>query len=100
MRSLARMPWQDRIVEAAERIDHVGGLGLGNRTADDLAAKKQDIFIHAQIPGTIVMTDGGGAAKPVSILIETENGWLVRVTLPSQLARAFGELLINSCGSS
>jgi hypothetical protein len=89
------MPWQDKIIEACERIDHLGGIGSGPRNNDYLSSTKKEIFAQAQIPGTISMCEGGGD-NPVGLLIETQNGWLVRVTLTRGEARALADLL-NSC---
>ena len=95
MRSLARMPWQDRIVEAGDRMERSGGKGFSERSAGESAALRKEIFAQAQIPGTISMCEGGGAA-PLHILIETENGWLVRVTLSGAQAQGLAELLLAS----
>lgn len=95
MTSLARMPWQDRITEAGERIEKVGGACFTKKGCAELDARKKQIFSMAQIPGTIAMVEGGGAA-PLNILIQTENGWLVRVVLSGGEAHALADLLVTS----
>ena len=89
------MPWQDRIVEANERIERAGGKGFTNANCTVTAMQKREIFHQAQIPGTIAMFEGGGAA-PLNILIQTENGWLVRVKLSGAEAHALADLLVAS----
>jgi len=98
MRNPATMPWQDRIVEASERMDHRAGKGFTEKSAQASAALAKEIFAQAQIPGTIAMFEGGGAA-PLHILIETQNGWLVRVTLSGAEAHALSDLLVASVRS-
>jgi hypothetical protein len=58
------MPWQDRISEAGERIENVGGLGTGNRTVAAILEVKKEIYALAQIPGRIAMCEGGGHCAP------------------------------------
>lgn len=89
------MPWQDRISEANEKIVTTGGIGFGKKTSAQIAADKKQIFEMAQIPGTIAMFEGGGIV-PLRILIQTENGWLVRVTLSGAEAHALADLLVAS----
>ena len=96
MTSPAEMPWQDRIVEASERIDRAGGKDFTDKSAELTALRNREIFAQAQIPGTIAMCEGGGRAAPLGLLIETQNGWLVRVSLDAAQTRALIDLL-NSC---
>ena len=98
MRNPATMPWQDRIVEASERIDQRAGKGFTEKSAQASAALAKEIFAQAQIPGTIAMLEGGGA-KPLHVLIETENGWLVRVKMSGAEAHALAQLLVASVRS-
>lgn len=99
MRSVATMPWQDKISEANERIERSAGKGFTEKSVHDSASRRKEIFRQAQIPGTIAMFEGGGAA-PLNMLIETQNGWLVRVTLSGPEAHAFADLLIASVRSA
>ena len=98
MRNPATMPWQDRIVEASDKLDLIGGNKLRDREAHHSFNTRKEIFAQAQIPGTIAMLEGGGA-KPLHVLIETENGWLVRVKMSGAEAHALAQLLVASVRS-
>lgn len=95
MRTLATMPWQDKIAEASAKLDMIGGHNLRDSEAHHSMNKRREIFTHAQIPGTVAMMEGGGAL-PLHMLIETENGWLVRVKLSGPEAHALSDLLVAS----
>lgn len=98
MRSLSRMPWQDRIAEANDKIVTTGGIGHGKKSSAEIATDKKLIFEMAQIPGTIAMFEGGLGAGPLRILIQTENGWLVRLDLDAGAARKLAAAILTHAG--
>jgi len=92
--TIATRPSQDRIATARAKLECIRGQSLDDTAFQE---KRRAIFDGAKIPGTIAMVEGG-ARKPVQLLIETENGWLVSVTMTVGEARHLGELLLASAG--
>lgn len=76
MAEVAHMPWQSPVSELNEELTpsykkHQGG----NCSVD---ATRETFRAH-QIPATIAMLDRDGAG--VALIINTENGWLIRVRM-------------------
>lgn len=65
--------------------------------SEEQVARKQALFDRSQLMGSVAMLDGGGAA-PLGVLIETENGWLVRVDLDARAARQLAAAILTHAG--
>jgi len=86
-----------KIADAVRRIDDADGRLSGGIGHEALLDKRQRLFAGAHINGKIAMLDGGGAA-PLGVLIETENGWLVRLSLDAGQARRLAAALLTHAG--